>query len=401
MRRLLIIMFLINISLLGIKAEDHHSQLDSATDKKKRFHRISIAGECGYVFPSNPFLAGDNAKNKAINTYGAIHLAYSFRFKRHSLVERLYGNAYQGAGFAWHTFGNRQELGNPSMIYLLQGAQIARLGKRVSLNYEWNLGLSWGWKPESDKNPYNRGTGSRLNAYINAGIGTMWQLSDRTELWTGVTLSHFSNGNTQIPNAGVNILGFRANLVYALTQADKQIPIQQHATTPPFPRHISYDVVFFGSWRRKSYYYQYESYSPYTYAVLGAGLSAMYNLGYKIRLGGALDFVYDASANEYAKRDPSQEDRFAYVPPHEKIALGASGRIEYVMPVFTMGIGLGGNILYHGEDLRIFYQMLYLKIAVTRSLFLHVGYRLQEFKDPDFLMLGFGFRLNNKYPRLF
>ena len=398
MQRLLAILLLIHVFILDAKTENTNLPMDSTKKETRISHRLSASGECGYVLPTDPFLEGDNARQKAINTYGAIHLAYTFRFKQNPLVERLYGNVYQGAGAAWYTFGNRRELGNPFMVYLLQGARIARLGEKLSLNYEWNLGLSWGWKPHSDGNSYNVGMGSRLNAYINAGMGILWRLSERTELWTGATLSHFSNGNTNTPNSGINILGFRANLACTLAPAKERHPTSCDIAPPRFPRHVSYDVIFFGSWRRKEYYYYGERHSPNTYAVLGTSVSAMYNAGYKLRMGGALDMVYDASANEYARRDPSQEDGFAYSPPHEKIALGASGRIEFVMPIFTIGIGLGGNILYHGEDLKTFYQMLYLKIAITRSTFLHVGYRLQEFKDPNFLMFGFGFRLNNKYP---
>ena len=48
-------------------------------------------------------------------------------------------------------------------------------------------------------------------------------------------------------------------------------------------------------------------------------------------------------------------------------------------------------------DLRAFYQMLTLKIAMSRDTFLHVGYNLQKFHDPNFLMLGIGFRFNSKY----
>ena len=69
------------------------------------------------------------------------------------------------------------------------------------------------------------------------------------------------------------------------------------------------------------------------------------------------------------------------------------------MPYFTVGIGMGANILHRGGDLRSFYQMLILKISMTRNTFLHVGYNLKDFRDPNFLMLGIGFRFNNKYPK--
>lgn len=82
----------------------------------------------------------------------------------------------------------------------------------------------------------------------------------------------------------------------------------------------------------------------------------------------------------------------------KQLALGVSGRAEYVMPYFTVGIGLGTNVIHAGGDLKSFYQILALKIEVTRNSFLHIGYNLQDFHDPNYLMLGFGFRFNNKYP---
>ena len=94
----------------------------------------------------------------------------------------------------------------------------------------------------------------------------------------------------------------------------------------------------------------------------------------------------------------------AAVPPvvpgiQNQLALGLSGRAEYVMPFFTIGVGLGTNVLGRG-DLRGLYQVFALKINVTRSSFLHIGYNLQDFQTPNYLMLGLGFRFNNKYPKV-
>ena len=70
---------------------------------------------------------------------------------------------------------------------------------------------------------------------------------------------------------------------------------------------------------------------------------------------------------------------------------------KYVMPFFTIGVGLGTNVLGHSH-MRGLYQVFALKINVTRSSFLHIGYNLQDFQTPNYLMLGLGFRFNNKYP---
>lgn len=361
--------------------------------------QVSLEFRGGHLFQTNDFLAGHNREGKVMNRYSALHLRYAFRFAPGSGYDRLYGGAYQGLGLAGYAFGNRQELGNPFVAYFFQGARIARVYSSLSLNYEWNFGLSWGWRPyDAERNPYNIMMGSRVNAYIGMNFFFDWVVASRWQVRAGLDLVHFSNGNTRLPNAGLNIVGVKLGVAYSFADLEKKRRgPEDRSCFLPFKRHVSYDVVLFGSWRRKIY----EEYgewhlSPKAYGVLGAGVGVMYNPGRRLSLGGAFDVVYDASANEFYAHDPSASDGFVKPPLTAKIALGLSARTEYVMPYFTVGIGLGANILHRGGELKAFYQMLYLKIALTRVVFLHVGYRLQEFSTPNYLMLGFGFRFNNK-----
>ena len=71
-------------------------------------------------------------------------------------------------------------------------------------------------------------------------------------------------------------------------------------------------------------------------------------------------------------------------------------RAEIVMPVFSINLGVGRNVVCKGADADSFYQVVALKTDITRNLFLHVGYQLYKFKDPNNLMLGLGFRFNAK-----
>ncbi|MDE7074502.1 MAG: acyloxyacyl hydrolase, partial [Odoribacter sp.] len=316
---------------------------------------------------------------------------------------RVFGGAYQGSGVGGYSFGNRRELGTPVALYLYQGARIAVLSPRLSLNYEWNFGLSFGWKPyDREENPADIMIGSRMNAYINTGFYLDYLLSPRVNLLAGVTLTHFSNGNTRFPNAGLNMIDCKAGVAYHINRTEASLPsLAERRAVPAFPRHMSYDLVAFGSWRRKGYFEEDRFVpSPSAYKVLGASFAAMYNVSYKFRVGAAVDWVYDASANVFVLRDLSRESGFVEPPFDAQTAWGLSGRVEYVMPYFIVGIGMGTNVLHRGGDLKSFYQMLLLKIAVTRNLFLHVGYNLKDFRDPNFLMLGVGFRFNNKYPVL-
>ena len=141
-------------------------------------HRLGIEARPQYVFPTNPFLQGENERWKPIQSSFAAHLKYSFKFRPNTCADRIYGGAYQGFGLAFTTFGDKKQLGDPMTFYVFQGARIARFNPRLSLNYEWNFGISAGWKPyDNDYNSYNGAVGSRVNAYLNAGIYLNWSLS--------------------------------------------------------------------------------------------------------------------------------------------------------------------------------------------------------------------------------
>ncbi|GCB37114.1 acyloxyacyl hydrolase [Bacteroides faecalis] len=378
--------------------------------KGKNFiHRLGIEARPSYVIPTNPFLEGENERWKPIQSSIAAHLKYSFQFRPNTCADHIYGGAYQGLGVAYYSFGDKKQLGDPITFYLFQGARIARITPKLSLNYEWNFGLSTGWQPyDNNYNFYNGAVGSRMNAYINAGIYFNWTLSRYFDLTIGGDFTHFSNGNTKFPNAGINTTGAKIGLVYNFNR--EEADLTQSLSKPSiarFPRHISYDLVLFGSWRRKGVYLGEDRQiaSPGVYPVAGFNFAPMYNVSYKFRTGVSLDGVYDGSANVYTKDviveyGGSASPRRFYKPGiHQQLALGVSGRFEYVMPYFTIGIGLGTNVLGRG-DLRGLYQMLALKIAITRSSFLHIGYNLQDFQTPNYLMLGLGFRFHNKYPKV-
>lgn len=391
-------------SAIALAEEGTHKNVsgdmaDSVSYSRRLIHRLGIDGRPTYIFPTNSFLRGDNEDMQPIRKSISAHLKYSFQYYPNSYTDRIYRNSYQGIGLGWYSFEDKKEIGTPLAVYLFQGARIARINPRLSFNYEWNFGASFGWKSFHEyDNRYNTMIGSKINAYINANFYFNYILSKEIDLTAGVDLTHFSNGNTRFPNAGLNTVGLKIGLVYnfnrtvdCLSQPSYRTPI------PRFPRHISYDVVLFGSWRRKGVYVgEGQIAAPGVFAVGGFNFNPMYNFSYNFRAGVSLDGVYDESANIYP--DKYSSDKLYRPPLSYQMALGLSARAEYVMPYFTVGIGLGGNVIHRGGDLKGLYQVLALKIEVTRSSFIHIGYNLQNFHTPNYLMLGIGYRFNNKYP---
>ena len=387
--------------VLRVTGQENDSLVDVSL--RKFVHGLRVEGRPEYIFPTSSFLKGENAEGRIIRRAFSTHVKYLFRYRPGSIDERIYGDVYQGVGLGFYNFGESRQLGNPVAFYLFQGARISSLAPWLSLYYEWNFGLSAGWKPyDSYYNSYNTMIGSKVNAYINANFYLRWRLSPRVSLLSGLTVSHFSNGNTKIPNAGLNTIGGNIGLECNFYRKDdlKSLERKNALLAQPFRRHFTYDFVFFGSWHdRLVKTSDGFSPSPEAYPVFGFNFTPMYNLNYKFRLGVSLDGTFDGGANLYTEGDVyGKVDKSDIVRPPlgDQFALGLSGRAEYVMPFFVVGVGIGANVIGK-NDLNMFYQLLTLKIALSRAVFLHVGYRLQNFNEPNFLMLGIGFRFNGKY----
>ena len=299
-----------------------------------------------------------------------------------------------------YSFEDKEEIGNPFAIYLFQGARIARINPRLSLNYEWNFGVSFGWKPYDEyDNRYNKVIGSKINAYINLGFVLNWQFYPQWKLAAGVDFTHFSNGNTRYPNGGLNTIGGRVGIVRTFNAEDKA----SGAIAPKrlyIKPHVSYDLLVYGATRKRGFVKEgIPTLVPGSFGIVGLNFAPMYNFNNYFRAGLSVDAQFDESANikDYKLVGTYGDDIKFHRPPfREQFAVGLSLRAELVMPIFSINVGIGRNMIYSGDDTEGFYQILALKTYVTRHLFLHVGYQLSKFKDPNNLMLGIGYRFHDK-----
>lgn len=369
---------------------------DGTYSQSKYIHRIGIEVWPGYIFPTHSFLKGENELHKKMRFSHSAHLKYSFQTPPESITRQIYGDVYQGIGIGYFSFGNHREIGTPLALYLFQGAQITRFTSRLSLNYEWNFGVSFGWKPfDFHTNYYNMIIGTKINAYLNAGVQLNWMLSPHMDVYAGIGLNHFSNGNTKYPNSGVNTITGRLGMTYYLKRRDN--PIIKPHYVPAFERHISYDLTLFGAWRRRGVISEdgQNMYAvPSIFAVCGFNFNPMYNISHRFNAGISLDGVFDRSAN--ISFTPNDFRQVHYPSVWRQMAVGLSGRAELVMPYFTINVGIGANLLNATDNFSGIYEMLALKISMTRKLFLHIGYCLNDFKNPKYLMLGLGYRFNAK-----
>ena len=375
--------------------------------KEKLTHKIELNFQPGFIFQTHDFFRGDNYDMRPIRTSLSAHAKYGFCQPANSPATAAFGKSTQGLGLSYNSFLEPAAIGNPIAVYAFQSAPVWEISPIVSLGYEWNFGMSFGWNPYDEiSNPKNHIIGTKINAYMNAGIKLDWKLTQNVGLLTGVIFSHYSNGNTGIPNCGLNTVAFNLGIAYKFGKKELNA---ETAQIPYFNRHISYDIVMFGSFRRKGV----DTgngiiISNERYPVAGINFNPMYNFNYLFRAGLSLDATYDASAGMKSDDDvicsidgSCGTPELIQAPVRKRFTVGTSARLEYVMPYFSINAGIGYNFLDNNDHRHSLYQILALKMAVTRSLFIHIGYCLQDFKDPNYLMLGVGFRLHDIAPRLF
>ena len=364
------------------------------TRRKGPEHIIGLDIRPSYLFPTHEFFKGNNNAGKNNNSSFAGHIKYGFKF---------YPHAIQGIGIGYNTFFNTEEIGNPIAVYVFQTSRIATVTPRLSFDYEWNFGASFGWKKFDEKNnPNNRVVGSKINAHINLGFFLNWQIAANTNLKAGIDVTHYSNGNTSYPNAGVNTIGASVGITRSFGGGNNGQEKLCKQFTPIFDRYITYDLIVYGATRKKGVFP--ENHDPIlvpgSFGIIGLNFNPLYNFSRYFRAGLSLDIQYDESANigQHIANDdiPSTPEDLKFFRPsfREQFSTGISVRAEIVMPIFSINLGIGKNFLCKGSDTNSFYQTFVLKTNITKNFFLHTGYQLYRFKDPNNLMLGIGYRFN-------
>ena len=364
---------------------------------KSLIHQIEVDIAPNSVLQTKDFVKGKNRKGEKIDRSLSLQLKYGFQFAPDSYLGSLYPHTSQGIGVAGNTYFNADEMGNPIAVYVYQRSRIAQLSERLSLDYEWNFGASFGWKPyDPNKNWANDMVGSKINAYMNVGLYLGWQISPAWMLSAGISATHYSNGNTHIPNSGINLAGARIGVTRIFDAVG-----ETHGKEKQLPRAVikprwSYEVVLYGATRAKGIVE--ENYVvPGSFAVAGFNLIPMYTFNKHLRAGVSVDGQYDESANienHISGTDENGRMTFYRPPFRESISLGLSLRGEWVMPIFSVQVGIGHNVYYNGDDFKGIYQILALKTYLTRRLYLHTGYKLNKFHEPRNLMLGVGYRFH-------
>lgn len=359
--------------------------------------RVGVEANPAWVAPTNKFLRGVNRDSKPVDMNFSGSLRADFRFAPDSKEGLLYKGLYQGVGVGVNTFFDGSLLGTPAAAYIFQGAPVVRFSRRLWLGYEWRFGAAFGWNHYHKDEMYpNLSVSTNVTAMLGLGLKLNYELSDRWQVSAGVNATHYSNGNTSLPNSGINSVGATVGVAYAFDSRSKEAETPTRLTEEADRGRWLYDIMAYGAWRRHTATVE-ESpqLCPGRFGIVGLQFMPLRKFNRWFAAGPSLDLQWDEGAGLEPYWIPGTSGDgilFSRPPFGKQISVGVSAHAELTMPIFTVDAGVGYDFVSpHGA--RRFYQSLALKTFLTRHLYLNVGYRLGNFKDPQNLMLGVGVRL--------
>ena len=354
-------------------------------------HRVSVELRPAYNMVSHYAMREGRTLNSAIS----LHARYSFSLNENSELGKLFPTSYQGIGIAAYSYFDHPRMGTPMAIYLFQGARIADITPRLAIGYEWNLGFTWGWHPNDAMN-------SRNNVLINVAVPFTWRVAPHWELSLTPDYTHFSNGDTHFSNAGSNMFGLRLGATYLFSEESNHASARRFISkgerwhNKSFGKRMTYDIVAYGGWRADRFIEGGEFFSINKALPLGGiNFQPTYHLNDYFGIGASLDLQADSSLNLYdgILNDEGETIAYSRPPLWRQMEAGVSVRGEITAPIFTVGVGVGVNMLHTGYDSSLLYTTFSLKAHITQRLFLYIGYRFNSTQYTHNLMYGIGIRL--------
>lgn len=392
----------LTVALLALSAPCRAAGGDTIPESRFR-GSLSADLRPAWIIPTSEWFRGNNPLQDRFGPALSVTIKGGFTSGPDSRARKIYGDTYQGLALSFTDLYGQNMLGRPVSLFVYQGFPIAPLSRRLSLFAEWEFGASFGWKTQRWSMEMPGVNGSPVTARLGLNLALRYALSRSLDLLTAIDLTHFSNGNTRVPNAGTNLAGLRLGVTYYPGMRAAYDPTTPFRHAAP-PAAWSWDLLLYGAAHKRFFRDSDDQPIPLPgcFAVAGATFGPMRDLrGGVLRIGGTLDLQWDESADmeRYLIHDlPGPQPYYLRPPVWRQMSAGVSVRGEIVLPYFAINAGIGRNIWSAAPDQRVFYQTLALKTMITPRAYLNVGYSLRNFAHPRTLMIGLGWRFGNTSP---
>lgn len=304
-----------------------------------------------------------------------------------------------GFGFLSYSFPQTDSLGKPNAFYMFLNAPFKRWEK-FSLNYIIRLGMSYNWEPSDPvANPFHAALGSYRNLYISAGFEGQYLIGESLSASLGVKFAHFSNGQSSLPNAGMNLLTPHLGLKYDFNGGNRPSFVK-----PPKPEFTEKGMEYYvtvGTGIRQIFFSPQDSIvatripqQGESYPVYNISMAAQYQFGWAGKFGGGLDFIYWGAYNPAIEIGPGNVIQAIKYPFKDYLQLGVFISYEFVLNNVSIIAQPGYRVIRkdYKDKPTDFYQHLGLKYHV-HNLIVGVAIRAINFGQAEYIEWSLGYRI--------
>ena len=285
--------------------------------------------------------------------------------------QRVYNYPEVGIGLT-HNYLTSKSLGNPTAVYSFINLPLLP-EKRLKLNLGVHLGFAWGFNPSTDQNQENLAIGSKCTAYFSMNLNSKFRISQDFDLLLSAGAYHYSNGNMNKPNKGINMVGAETGIRYTVRNSD----IIRN-TDPVAPIEKSSSVIVLGSWGWKKE-------ATHTTGFPIGSLSAGYyrTVSHKSRLSTGFDLFLDEDVLYFTQKENVIKN---------KLAAGLFIGHELIFNQLSIVTQIGIYIRNPNPNDKFYYERAGLRYVIAKRIIPSITLKAHEFKV-DFIEWGLGFVL--------
>lgn len=326
---------------------------------------FDITGGAGRLIPHHPEIR---------NLAGPVSF-FNARFGLKTLGQKEWQRVYKypeiGIGLS-HNYLTSKSLGDPTAVYSFLYLPLTPASK-LKLDLGVHLGFAWGFNPSTPQNQVNLAIGSACTAYASINLNTAIKIGQNFDLLLSAGGYHYSNGNLNKPNKGINMLGAETGLRYMLPKSDTELN-----TEPVIPLQKSSSVMVFGAWGWKK-----EVTYSLGFPIGSLSIGYYRTINHKSRLSAGVDLFLDKGTLYYTQKENLLKN---------KLAAGVFGGHELTFNHLSIVTQIGIYIRNPNPTDPFHYERLGIRYVIAKRIIPSLTLKAHEFKV-DFVELGLGFVL--------
>jgi len=173
----------------------------------------------GTIFKHSPRFKPEISESSAL-----YELSFQKVVSGDQLWHQLKGYPTQSISIIYADFGNSALFGQG--IGLLPALSFQKGRKKWQFQFKLGVGLAFlSKKYHPIENPINNVISTTINNMTSVGFQGLYQIHPKWQASFGGSLTHFSNGNYQSPNLGINLVASNVGLAYHLKVGSQNPPL--------------------------------------------------------------------------------------------------------------------------------------------------------------------------------